>query len=88
MKQYIKNKETISGKLQDEQVMLDIEKGKYFSLNPVATRIWEMLEEPLELSELCSKLVQEYNVESAQCEQETKEYLAEMVKMGLILEQS
>ena len=86
MKKYKRNNETISGKLHDEQVMLDIEKGKYFSLNPVATRIWEILEQPKELTELCSKLMDEYDVEIEQCKKETNEHLKKMIKMGLIKE--
>ena len=44
---YVRNSKTISGRLHDEMVMMDIEQGKYFSLNPVATRIWDLLESPL-----------------------------------------
>lgn len=86
MPKYIQNKDTISGKLHDERVMLDIEKGKYFSLNPVAARIWEILEEPLEIDELCNLLLKEYDVDLKQCKFETEEYIREMVKIGLIKE--
>ena len=83
---YIRNNDTISGKLHDEQVMLDIEKGKYFSLNPVATKIWELLEQPMDLKDLCSKLMEEYDVDAEKCMAETSEYLEEMAKLGLIME--
>jgi len=43
-KKYTRNNDTIQGRLNDELVMMDIEKGKYFSLNPVATHIWDLLE--------------------------------------------
>jgi hypothetical protein len=86
MKIYKKNNESVSGKLQDEQVILDIEKGKYFSLNPVATLIWEILEQPLSIKNLCNKLVEEYDVEPEKCKIETNEYVQEMVKIGLIRE--
>jgi hypothetical protein len=82
---YIRNKKTISGRLHDELVMMDIELGKYFSLNPVATRIWDILEKPMEIGELCDLLLEEYEVDPEQCFNEVKEYLAEMVKLGLIL---
>ena len=49
MAKYIRNSRTISGRLHDELVMMDMEKGKYFSLNPVATRIWDLLEKPLDI---------------------------------------
>jgi hypothetical protein len=66
--------------------MMDIEKGKYFSLNPVATSIWELLEVPRDVNELCSLLMESYEVDIEQCRLEVEEYLAEMGKLGLILE--
>ena len=86
MKKYIRNNESVSGKLQDEQVILDIEKGKYFSLNPVATLIWEILEQPLSVDHLCKKLLEEYDVETEKCRVETTDYIEEMIKNGLIKE--
>jgi hypothetical protein len=83
---YIRNSQTLSGRLSDELVMMDINKGKYFSLNKVATRIWDLLENPLDLKELCEKLKFEYEVEDDLCQKEVKEHLAEMVKLGLVNE--
>lgn len=81
---YVRKSNTISGRLHDELVMMDIEKGKYFSLNPVATRIWDLLEKPLPPEELCEALMEEYEVNSTQCRKEVGEHLEEMVKLGLI----
>lgn len=86
MKRYIHREGTISGKLHDELVMMDIQKGKYFSLNPVAASIWDMLEKPLALEELCAMLTEEYEVEDEQCKEEVEGHLREMVKLGLIVE--
>lgn len=85
MKKYIRNSKTISGRLHDELVMMDLNQGKYFSLNPVATRIWDLLEKPLDLDELCACLIDEYEVEAEKCLAETEELLTEMVKFGLVL---
>lgn len=82
---YIRNSQTISGRLHDELVMMDIDKGKYFSLNPVATRIWDLIDKPLDIEELCQLLMEEYDVTYDQCLSETAELLAEMVRLGLIL---
>ncbi len=82
---YIRNNETISGRLHDELVMMDIEKGKYFSLNQVATVIWDMLEQPLTLEEICNNLTSEYDVDPAQCKKEVETHLNEMQKLGLIV---
>jgi hypothetical protein len=86
MKKYIRNNNAISGRLHDELVMMDIDKGKYFSLNPVATRIWELLDKPCSLDELCESLMFEYEVDQSLCKKEVSEYLRQMDKLGLILE--
>ncbi len=65
--------------------MMNVEKGKYFSLNPVATRIWDLLEKPLSADELCIRLTDEYDVDSEQCRKEVSELLDEMKKLGLII---
>lgn len=83
---FIRNNNTISGRLDEELVMMDIQKGKYFSLNPVATRVWDLLENPLSIDELCSLLLEEYEVSESECREEVTELLKEMVKLGLVLE--
>ena len=81
---YTRNSRTISGRLHDELVMMDLEQGKYFSLNPVATRIWDLLEKEKTLDELCALLTEEFDVESNQCMDEVRELLEEMERLGLI----
>ncbi|MEE4176004.1 MAG: HPr-rel-A system PqqD family peptide chaperone [Bacteroides sp.] len=85
---YYRNPETISGALHDQLVMMDIKQGKYFALNPAATRIWELLENPLSLDALCKALLEEFDVSPDQCQQDVKEHLAEMQRLGLIREVS
>jgi len=85
MIRYIRNSKTISGRLHDELVMMDIGQGKYFSLNPVATRVWDLLENPLSLDELCGRLMEEYEVDIEQCRAEVTEVISEMVKLGVVL---
>lgn len=82
---YIRNSKTISGRLHDELVMMDLDQGKYFSLNPVATRIWDLLEKPAAAEEICAVLIDEYDVEPSLCRREVEEYLSKMVLLGLII---
>ena len=81
---YRRNSRTISGRLHDELVMMDLEQGKYFSLNPVATRIWDLLEKEMTLDELCAVLTEEYDVESGQCMDEVGELMSGMEGLGLV----
>ncbi|MCK9625818.1 MAG: PqqD family peptide modification chaperone [Bacteroidales bacterium] len=52
MKKYSRNSNIIDGELDDNQVMMHLEKGKYFGLNQVGKRIWELIEEPKSFSEI------------------------------------
>lgn len=84
-KRYVQNSHAISGRLHDELVMMDTDKGKYFALNPVATRIWDLLGQPLSIDELCDRLVDEYEVEPEKCRSEVEKYLGQMENLGLVL---
>ena len=82
---YQRNSETISGRLHDELVMMDIQKGKYFSLNQVATQIWDLLEKPTSLDEICNTLMAEYDIKAEQCISDVQSHLNEMQKLGLVI---
>lgn len=84
MATFIRNKETVSGQIDDELVMVNIEKGSYFSLNSVATRIWELLENPLTATDLCELLVKEYDVSLSQCKVDIEDHFVKMQQLGLI----
>jgi hypothetical protein len=86
MIKYSRSNSSISGRLDNELVMMDIEAGKYFSLNPVATRIWELLENPRSLDELCLLLQKEYDVSEVRCRQETEACIKDLIGFGLVRE--
>jgi hypothetical protein len=75
---YIQNKEVIQSRIGDEVVMLDVESGYYFGLNSVASVIWDMMKEKIELNTLVENLMKEFDVDKATCELDTLELLEEM----------
>ena len=75
---YIQNKEVIQSSVGDEVVMLDVESGYYFGLNSVASVIWDMMKEKIELNTLVENLMKEFDVDKATCELDTLELLEEM----------
>lgn len=81
---YQRISKSVSGLLDDELVMMDIEKGKYFALNMVATRIWNVLENPHTISSICEKMLDEYEVEPDECKRDVTALLKEMEKLGLV----
>lgn len=78
--------EVLFSKIDDEVIIMSIEADSYFGLEPVGSRIWELLEQPATMDELVSQLVQEYDVNEAECRQDAQDFVTEMVARGLILE--
>jgi hypothetical protein len=62
----------LSNLLEDELVLLNLNTGVYFSLDPVGTRIWQLVQahqsRPLET--VLDSLTKEYDVETARCAQD------------------
>jgi hypothetical protein len=79
-----RNKEILSSDMDGETVMMSVENSEYYSLSPVGTKIWELMEHDISFKELIDKLMDEYNVERDVCETDTKEFLEELAKKGLL----
>jgi len=84
MERYCRNEQIIDGELDNNQVMMHLDKGKYFGLNPVAKRIWDIIEEPKSFEDICSVLLAEFNVTPEQCNEEVKSFLEKAVKFDII----
>ena len=67
-------------------VMMDIMSGKYYNLGEVGGRIWELLEEPMSVTELVQKLTAEYDVSAAQCRTDIEPFLSTLLDRGLLVE--
>jgi hypothetical protein len=74
----------VSSKLKDEVVMLDIEQGKYFGLDPVAARIWEIIETPSSVQSILDTILAEYDVDADVCRQDVDEFLIQMNDLRMI----
>ena len=48
--------------IDGDKVMMDLEKGQYFALNSVASRIWEEIQTPVKVSEVVDTLLSEYDI--------------------------
>lgn len=74
----------IESKVDEEIMMMDIDKGMYYALNPVSSRIWALLEQPLSVRSVCENLLKEYDVEPSVCEQEVTKFLDQMLDRSIV----
>lgn len=75
----------VAADMDGEKVMLNIEKGKYFGLNSIGSRIWELIEHPLVVREMVSALLKEYDVDEVTCQQEVLAFLRKLYVQGLVV---
>jgi hypothetical protein len=70
--------------IDDETVVMDIDKGRYFGFNETGTRIWGLLAQPIVIRDLCDKIMAEFEVPREQCEQEVFDFLGGLLTRGLL----
>jgi hypothetical protein len=67
--------DVLHSKIDEEVVIMSIANDRYYGLDPIASRVWELLREPLSLDELCGRLMEEYEVSPEVCRADTLELL-------------
>ena len=70
--------------VDDELVMIRLESDGYFGLDAIGRRIWELLDEPRTVGEICSSLLEKYDVQPADCEADVQRFLGELQEHGVI----
>ena len=66
--------------------MMSLELGKYFSLNGVGKRIWEILEHPTQPAMIVRHLVEEYDVSVEMCAMQVDDFLQKLRERRLLVD--
>lgn len=86
MKNWKVSEEVLSSKIDEEVVLMSIEAGYYFTLDPIGSRIWELIsEKSYTLEGLVLVLMEEYEVDEATCRADVQAFIDEMSEKKLIL---
>ena len=79
-----RKEEILSSDMDGETVMMSVENSEYYSLSPVGTRIWEIVEKEISYKDLISQLMSEYNIDIDTCKSDTEEFINELINKGLV----
>lgn len=79
-----RNDEVIEADIDGDKVMMDIESGNYYGLDPVASRIWEILATPMTANQVAAQLTQEFDVSLEQCKTDILPFIEDMVTNQLL----
>ncbi len=74
----------LSCDLQGEAVVLNLQSGTYFGLNPMGARIWELIQKPAKVSDVLHELLEEYEVDASLCEADLVSFLNQLREQNLL----
>ncbi len=80
-----RNEELIFSCLDGNTMLLSIEKDEYYAVNPIGSKIWDLIGSPQDISGICEQLYQEYDIEPEMCKNEVLNFVNQMVEKGVIL---
>ena len=79
-----RNDDIVAGVVDTDVMMMSIESGKYYHLNTSAGRIWDMLEQPRTVSELCEMLSKDFKVTPEACQKDVIRFLDELASRKIV----
>lgn len=80
-----RTQDIVAGEIDGETVMMSVEKGRYYGLDSIGSRIWALIEKPVKVSELVAALLPEYDVDHKTCERDVLSFLEDLHEDGILL---
>lgn len=81
---YRRKQRIFSASVAHEIVMMSVERGQYYNLNAVGTRIWHLLETPRNLAQIVTALAEIYDAPEDKIRAEAAAFLARLEREGLL----
>ena len=74
----------LASNIGGETVILGLNGGRYYGLDDVGARIWQLIQQPTEVRAIADTLVREYEVGRERCEADVVALLEKMIAAGLV----
>ncbi len=68
----------------EETVLLHLDSGTYFGLDPVGTRTWQLIQAGKSLSQVCDAIIEEFDVSRQVLEQDVLALARDLVGKKLV----
>ena len=79
-----RNESIVFTELDDTVVMMDVEEGRYYELDPVGSSVWALLERAQSVAEVCEALGRQYEVAPERCREDVRGFLEELERLGVV----
>jgi hypothetical protein len=81
----IRNNTIVASSIGDDIVMISIEKGKYYNMAAIGSRIWDLIKDDISARTVCNQLCREFDVSPEQCQTDVLNLLNDLADENLIL---
>ena len=79
--------EAVFRELDGEAVILQLESGMYYGLDPVGTRLWQLIEAHGELRQVVERAVEEFEVDPETLERDLLQLVSDLAARQLVVVQ-
>jgi hypothetical protein len=80
----VQDQNNIVSDMGGEKVILSIENGKYYNLGVMGSQIWDLIKQPVTISQVIEGLLQQFDVEKEMCEEQVLSFLTHLLEERLI----
>jgi hypothetical protein len=81
----VRNPDIVATEMDGDLVMMSIDRGEYFGISGVGSRVWELLGSPASVAEIVSHLTLEYDVEEDRCRAEVLDFVRSLFDRNLVV---
>lgn len=81
----VRNPDLVSADMDGEIVMMSLERGEYYGIGGVGTRVWQLLESPMTLDQICRTMCSEFEVEESTCRTDMLAFVSDLARNGMVL---
>jgi hypothetical protein len=74
----------IATEMDGDLVMMSIEKGQYFGIGGIGSRVWTLLETPMSIADLARIILQEYEVDEVTCQADLLTFAQDLLDHGVV----
>jgi coenzyme PQQ synthesis protein D (PqqD) len=78
--------DAVESRVGDETVLLHLKSGTYFGLDAMGTRIWTMLKDGLSPTDICRRLVEEFDASREIIEADARRFLSELKANDILVD--
>lgn len=81
---YFPSDMVVETRVGDESVIMHLEKGVYYGLDPLGTRIWEQIKAGVLVDDICSSIAHDFDVSIETVRDDVQSLLADLLNETII----